>query len=277
MTDFLQEYWPIIQTHTLHYGLNTCKALFVFFIGKFIARILSNLIAKTANRTLKDPMLEKFVINISYALMMVFVIIAAISLLGVQTASLIAILGAAGLAVGLALQGSLSNFAAGIMTIIFRPYRIGDYVNIAGHSGEVEEVDIFTTTLRFPDKTKIIIPNAKAIDDAITNYTDAGIRRVELLVGISYDADIRNAREVILNAIKASEYFIDTPAPSVGVVELADNSVNLTVRPWAKAEKNFAAKSDMLERVKYALDEANIGIPYPQREVHIHSTSQAKE
>ena len=271
MTELFQEYWPTIQTQAIHYGLNACKALLVFLIGKLAARILSRVIGKTANRTLKDPMLEKFVVNISYALMMTFVIIAAISLLGVQTASLIAILGAAGLAIGLALQGSLSNFAAGIMTIVFRPYNIGDYVNIAGHSGEVEDVDMFTTTLRFPDKTKIIIPNAKAIDDAITNYTEAGIRRVELLVGISYDADICHAREVILEAIKASEYFIAEPTPSVGVVELADNSVNLTIRPWAKADKNFAAKSDMLERVKYALDDAKIGIPYPQREVRIHN------
>ncbi|MCL4138012.1 UNVERIFIED_CONTAM: hypothetical protein GTU68_051171 [Idotea baltica] len=157
------------------------------------------------------------------------------------------------------------------MTIIFRPYNVGDVVEIAEKIGQVEEVDVFTTTLRLPDKTKIIIPNGQALDGVIVNFTEAGNRRMDLAVGISYDADIKQAREVILKAVAQSEYVLDNPAPKVGVTELADNSVNLTVRPWAKAADHPAAKLDLLERIKIALDDAEIGIPYPQRDVHIYN------
>jgi len=157
------------------------------------------------------------------------------------------------------------------MAIIFRPYNVGDVVEVAGNTGQVEELDVFTTSLRLPDKTKIIIPNAQALDGPIINYTEAGNRRMDLSVGIAYDADIPKAREVILKAINASDYVLDSPAPSVGVTELADNSVNLTVRPWAKAADHPAATLELLERIKIALDEAEIGIPYPQRDVHIYN------
>jgi len=269
--EYLDTYLPIIQENAISYGLSLVKAIAIFIVGKFVARLLANAIGKAATRTSKDPMLSKFITNIAYALLITFVIIAAISELGVQTASLIAILGAAGLAVGLALQGSLSNFAAGVMTIIFRPYNVGDYVQVAGQLGTVEEVDIFTTSLRLPDKTKIIIPNGQALDDAIINYTEAGDRRMDLAVGISYEANIQHARDVILKTVSESDYVLDTPAPTVGVTELADNSVNLTVRPWAKASDHAAAKLELLERIKIALDEAEIGIPYPQREEHLYN------
>ena len=218
-----------------------------------------------------DKMLTDFVGNILYALMLTFVIIAAISQLGVQTASLVAVLGAAGLAVGLALQGSLANFAAGVMAIIFRPYNTGDVVEVAGQLGQVEKLEIFTTTLRLPDKTKIIIPNGQALDGAITNYTEAGNRRMNLAVGISYDADIQKAREVILAAIAKSSHVLDTPKPDVVVTELADNSVNLAVRPWVPALNHPAATGELLELIKVALDDAGVGIPYPQRDVHIYN------
>ena len=159
------------------------------------------------------------------------------------------------------------------MAIIFRPYNVGDVVQIADHTGQVEELDIFTTTLRLPDKTKIIIPNGQALDGPITNYTEAGDRRMDLSVGIAYDANIQQAREVILTAIKKSHYVLESPAPSVGVTELADNSVNLTVRPWARASDHPAATLELLERIKIALDDAGIGIPFPQRDVHIYNHS----
>ena len=267
----INEFLPVIMENGLVYGLNFIKALAIFLVGKFIIKYIVKIVAKSLEKSGTDPMLSKFISNIVYALMLTFVIIAAISQLGVQTASLVAILGAAGLAVGLALQGSLANFAAGVMTIIFRPYNVGDVVEVAGHTGQVEEVEIFTTTLRLPDKTKIIIPNGQALEGPITNYTEAGDRRMDLAVGISYDADIAQAREVILKAIAESEYVLDSPAASVGVSELADNSVNLTVRPWAKAADHPAATLDLLERIKVALDEAKIGIPYPQRDVHIYN------
>jgi len=267
----INELLPVIMENGLVYGLNFIKALAIFLVGKFIIKYIVKIVAKSLEKSGTDPMLSKFISNIVYALMLTFVIIAAISQLGVQTASLVAILGAAGLAVGLALQGSLANFAAGVMTIIFRPYNVGDVVEVAGHTGQVEEVEIFTTPLRLPDKTKIIIPNGQALEGPITNYTEAGDRRMDLAVGISYDADIAQAREVILKAIAESEYVLDSPAASVGVSELADNSVNLTVRPWAKAADHPAATLDLLERIKVALDEAKIGIPYPQRDVHIYN------
>jgi len=267
----LESYIPMVKEAVMVYGLNFVKAIAIFIIGKFIVNIISKAVGKGVERSGADPMLAKFVTNIIYALMLTFVVIAAISQLGVQTASLVAILGAAGLAVGLALQGSLANFAAGVMTIIFRPYNVGDVVEVAGLTGQVEEVDIFTTTLRLPDKTKIIIPNGQALEGPIINFTEAGNRRMDLAVGISYDADIQQAREVILKAISESDYVLDSPAPSVGVTELADNSVNLTVRPWAKASDHPAATLELLERIKVALDSAGIGIPYPQRDVHIYN------
>jgi len=269
--DQIKSYLPVIQENAMLYGLNFVKAVLIFIVGKFIVNLIAKAVGKGMERSGTDPMLAKFVTNIVYALMLTFVVIAAISQIGVQTASLVAIMGAAGLAIGLALQGSLANFAAGVMTIIFRPYNVGDVVEIAGHTGQVEEVDIFTTTLRLPDKTKIIIPNGQALEGPIVNFTEAGDRRMDLSVGISYDANIEKAREVILAAVSESEYVLESPAPSVGVTELADNSVNLTVRPWAKAANHPAATLDLLERIKVALDKAEIGIPYPQRDVHIYN------
>ncbi|MBX2848604.1 MAG: mechanosensitive ion channel [Acidiferrobacterales bacterium] len=269
--EYIVEYLPAIKENAMIYGVNFLKAIAIFIIGKFIVKLISKGIGKAIDRSGTDPMLSKFVTNITYALMLVFVIIAAISQLGVQTASLVAILGAAGLAVGLALQGSLSNFAAGVMAVMFRPYNVGDVVEVAGQTGQVEEVEIFTTTLRLPDKTKIIIPNGQALESPIINFTEAGNRRMDLAVGIAYDANIQQARDVILKAISASDYVLDNPAPAVGVTELADNSVNLTVRPWAKASDHPAATLDLLERIKVALDDAGIGIPYPQRDVHVYN------
>jgi small conductance mechanosensitive channel len=268
--EYINKYLPMIQEDTLAYGSNFLKALIIFYVGRIVVNWVAKLVARGVEKSGADPMLGKFVENIVYALMLIFVIIAAISQLGVQTASLVAVLGAAGLAIALALQGSLANFAAGVMAIVFRPYNVGDVVEMAGHTGQVEELDIFTTTLRLPDKTKIIIPNGQALDGPIINYTDAGDRRMDLSVGISYDANIQQARDVILSAITASDYVLDAPAPSVGVTELADNSINLTVRPWAKASDHPAATLELLERIKVALDAAGIGIPYPQRDVHIY-------
>lgn len=268
--EYVNKYLPMIQENAIAYGSNFIKALLIFYIGRMIVNWIAKLIARGVTKSDADPMLGKFVQNIVYALMLTFVIIAAISQLGVQTASLVAILGAAGLAIGLALQGSLANFAAGVMAIVFRPYNVGDVVQIADHTGQVEELDIFTTTLRLPDKTKIIIPNGQALEGPIINYTDAPDRRMDLSVGISYDADIQHAREVILEAIAKSDYVLETPAASVGVTELADNSINLTVRPWAKASDHPAATLELLERIKNALDMADISIPYPQRDVHLY-------
>lgn len=154
--------------------------------------------------------------------------------------------------------------------IIFRPYKLGDLVQVAGTEGFVEEVDVFTTTLRLPDKTKIIIPNGQIMNDQITNYTESEDRRLDLIVGIGYDDDIDKARDVLLSAVKESEYVLDEPAPAVSVAELGDSSVNLAVRPWVKSAKYAPASHEVTERVKKALDQAGISIPFPQRDVHVY-------
>lgn len=265
-----EELLPRIQEIGLEYGVLALKAVAIFIIGRFVAKILASVADRLMKRSAMDDMLRKFLRNIIYAVLLTFVIIAAIGALGIQTASLVAIIGAAGLAIGLALQGSLANFAAGVLMIIFRPYKLGDLVQVAGTEGFVEEVDVFTTTLRLPDKTKIIIPNGQIMNDQITNYTESEDRRLDLIVGIGYEDDIDRARDVILAAVKESEYVLDQPAPGVSVAELGDSSVNLAVRPWVKSAKYAPASHEVTERVKKALDRAGISIPFPQRDVHIH-------
>lgn len=266
-----QEWIPKIQEVAIQYGTLALQALVIFIIGRWIAKALTSLSRTLMKRSGMDDMLRKFVGNIVYALLMTFVIIATIGKLGIQTASLVAVIGAAGLAVGLALQGSLANFAAGVLMIIFRPYKITDLVEVGGDGTEgfVEEVDIFTTVLRLPDQTKIIVPNGQVMSNKITNYTDAKVRRMELSVGIAYNEDIDQARDAIMKTIVQSEYVVADPAPQVTVAELADSSVNLAVRPWVHSDKYAPASHELNERVKKALDAAGISIPFPQRDLHI--------
>ncbi len=264
-----EEWLPKFQAFGIEYGLLALKALAIFVIGRLVAKLLTSIADRVMKRGSMDNMLRKFLRNILYAVLLTFVVIASISALGIQTASLVAVIGAAGLAIGLALQGSLANFAAGVLMIIFRPYKLGDLVNVAGTEGFVEVVDVFTTVLRLPDKTKIIIPNGQIMSDKIINYTEADKRRMELLVGIGYNDDIDKARDVIMSAIKESDYVLDDPAPAVTVAELGDNSVNLAVRPWVESATYAPASHEITERVKKALDKAGINIPYPQRDVHI--------
>ncbi len=266
-----EELLPTLQALGVEYGLLFLKAVAIFVIGRWIAKLLANVANRLMKRSGMDDMLRKFIRNIVYALLLVFVVIAAIGALGIQTASLVAVIGAAGLAIGLALQGSLANFAAGVLMIIFRPYKLGDLVQVAGTAGFVEEVDVFTTTLRLPDKTKIIIPNGQIMSDQIINYTEAEDRRLDLVVGIGYEDDIDKAREVLLAAVKESEYVLDEPAPAVSVAGLGDSSVNLAVRPWVKSAKYAPASHEVTERIKKALDANGISIPFPQRDVHVYN------
>jgi small conductance mechanosensitive channel len=269
-----EELLPKIQEFSITYGLVVLKAILIFYVGKIAARIIVGIADRVMKRSNMDDMLRKFIRNIAFAILMVFVIIAAISSLGIQTASLVAVLGAAGLAIGLALQGSLSNFAAGVLMILFRPYKLGDLVDVADTLGFVEEVDVFTTTLRTPDKTKIIIPNGQIMDGKITNFTDSEVRRLDLEVGIGYDDDIDRAKAVLLDAMKESDYCLDDPAPKVTVSSLGDSSVNLAVRPWIKSSTYAPASHEMTERIKKTLDAAGISIPYPQRDVHVYKVGE---
>ncbi len=202
-----------------------------------------------------------------------FVAIAALSRLGVETTSLVAVIGAAGLAVGLALQGSLSNFAAGVLLIIFKPFRVGDFVEVAGAKGMVQEIQIFTTVLHSPDNVRIIIPNSQVTGANIINYTANDRRRVDLVIGISYGDDIAKAKQVITSVLLSDKRVMRDPAPVVAVLGLGDSSVNIAVRPWVKADDYWPTYFDLTENIKVSLEQNGLTIPFPQRDIHIRTGS----
>jgi small conductance mechanosensitive channel len=222
-----------------------------------------------------DPTLQTFVGNMVYYALLTFVILAALSQIGIQTTSFIAVIGAAGLAVGLALQGSLANFAAGFLLIMFRPFKVGDFIEGAGVMGTVESLQIFTTQLRTPDNKKIIIPNASLTGDNIVNWSATGTRRVDMVFGIGYDDDIDRAKQVINEIIAADERILKDPKPQVAVSELADSSVNFVARPWVKTGDYWSVFFDTTEAVKKRFDAEGISIPYPQSDVHVYQQTVA--
>jgi small conductance mechanosensitive channel len=252
------------------YGLKILAAIAILIIGRWVAKWLRRLVERLLQKGKTDPIIIGFVSSIAYVGIMVFVVIAALGQLGIQTTSFIAILGAAGLAIGLALQGSLANFAAGFLMIIFRPFKVGDFIEGAGVAGTVDSIQIFTTTMKTPDNKIIIVPNAKLSGDNITNYSTQETRRVDLTVGASYEADIKHVRQVLEGIIADEARILAEPAPFIGVAELADNSVNFVVRVWTKSADYWGVHFDMTEQVKLRFDQEGIGIPYPQRDVHVY-------
>lgn len=258
------------------YGLKLLAAIAIFIIGRWVSKLVRKLIERLMVKSGVDQTLVSFTGNLAFVAMLAFVIIAALGQLGIQTTSFIAILGAAGLAVGLALQGSLSNFAAGFLMIIFRPFKVGDFIEAAGTAGTVEEIQIFTTQLKTPDNKTIIIPNSSLTADNIVNWSVKGTRRVDLTMGIGYDDDIDQARQVMTDIMAADERILKDPAPQISVAELADSSVNFTVRPWAAAADYWGVYFDLTEQFKKAFDKAGISIPYPQSDVHMyqHTTEE---
>ncbi|WP_078118954.1 mechanosensitive ion channel family protein [Thiosocius teredinicola] len=252
------------------YGLKILAALAILLIGRIAAKWIKSIVERTMTRGKTDPMIIGFVGSIVFVGVMVFVVLAALSQLGIQTTSFIAVLGAAGLAIGLALQGSLSNFAAGFLLIIFRPFKVGDFIEGGGTSGIVENIQIFTTTLRTGDNKTVIVPNAKLLDDNIVNYSTKPTRRVDLTVGVAYDADLAEVKKILADIAAKDGRVKADPAPLIAVSELADNSVNLVMRMWADTSDYWGVYFDTTEAVKLRLDEAGIGIPYPQRDVHLY-------
>jgi small conductance mechanosensitive channel len=222
------------------------------------------------NKRQVDPTVISFVANLTYIALLVFVVLAALGQLGIQTTSFIAVIGAAGLAIGLALQGSLANFAAGFLMIIFRPFKVGDYIEGAGTAGTVEAIQIFTTQLRTPDNKTVIIPNGSLTSDNITNWSVKGTRRVDLVMGIGYEDDIDKAKSIMGDILAKDERVLKDPPPQIAVVELADSSVNFVVRPWVKAEHYWAVHFDTTEAIKKSFDAQGISIPFPQRDVHMY-------
>ncbi len=262
-----------IQDLLTVYGLKVIAALAIFVIGKVIAKMIKSGIAKAMTKTKSDPILISFTSNMVYAGLLAFIIIAALGQLGIQTTSFIAILGAAGLAVGLALQGSLSNFAAGVLMIIFRPFKQGDFIEGAGVSGVVEEVHIFNTIMRTGDNKTIIIPNAGLMNGNIINYSSKPTRRLDLVIGIGYDDDIKKAKNILSELMQQESRILKDPAPTLGLLELADSSVNFAVRPWVKSADYWGVHFDLLESIKLRFDKEGISIPYPQQDIHIHGSA----
>jgi len=255
------------------WAINIFFALAIFVIGRWAIRIIVKLLHTGLERAKVDAILVNFILAITRTVLLLFVVIAALNRLGVDTTSLIALLGAAGLAVGLALQKSLQNFAAGVLLIIFRPFKTGDYVEAGGTSGVVESIGIFTTTLRTGDNREVIVPNGSIYNDTITNYSARDTRRIDMVFGIGYDDDIRKAKEILLRLLEEDDRVLEDPEPLVAVAELADSSVNFNVRPWVKSSDYWAVRYDLTERVKLAFDEADISIPYPQMDVHLEGAA----
>jgi small conductance mechanosensitive channel len=262
----LARVWELITL----YGLKIIAAAVILIAGRWVALGVRGLVKRVMSRSKMDETITRFVGNLTYIALLAFVVLAALSQLGIQTTSFIAVLGAAGLAVGLALQGALSNFAAGFLMIIFKPFRIGDYIEGGGVAGTVEEIEIFTTTLKTPDNKTVIVPNAKMTSDNIINWTVKGTRRVDLVIGIGYNDDIDKAKQVMADVLAKDGRILKEPAPQIAMVELADSSVNFVVRPWVKASDYWGVYSDFLENIKKAFDANSVTIPYPQRDVHVY-------
>jgi small conductance mechanosensitive channel len=251
------------------YGLKAIFAVIIFFLGRYFANVAKNVTTKLLTKRKVDQTVVSFVANLIWTLVFVFAIIATLGQMGVQTASLVALIGAAGLAVGLALQGSLSNFASGVLMVIFRPCRVGDYVEAAGIAGVVDEISIFSTKLKTGDNKLIIAPNSAMMNGTIVNYSALDKRRIDLVIGVSYSADIALTKKVITDVLDAHTSVLKDPAYTVALSELANSSINFVVRPWVNTADYWPVRFELLEQIKIALDDANIEIPFPQMDVHV--------
>ncbi len=264
----------MMDTYVIPWGINIVMAILIYIVGKIVVGIIVNLFGKVMKRSKYDDMLVNFIKAILNAILMLFVIIASLNELGVDTTSLVAILGAAGLAIGLSLQGSLQNFAAGVMLLVFRPFKAGDFVEAGGAAGVVKSISIFTTIMTSGDNKEIIVPNGQIYSGTITNYSAKETRRVDMIVGIGYDADLKRAKEVLKELAAADPRILQDPAPTIAVAELADSSVNFVVRPWVKSADFWGVKFDFTEAVKLRFDQEGISIPFPQMDVHLHKDAE---
>jgi len=258
----------LIETYVLPWGINIVMALAIFIIGKIVVNMVVNFAKKLMTKGKVDVILINFISSIVKTILLLFVVIASLNQLGVNTTSLIALIGAAGLAIGLALQGTLQNLASGVMLIVFRPFDAGHFVEAAGVSGVIEEIGIFTTTMRTGDNREIIIPNGEIFGGTITNYSKRSTRRVDMVFGIGYDDDIKKAKEIMTRVLAEDDRILKDPAPLVAVAELADSSVNFNVRPWCATAEYWNVYFDTHEKIKLAFDAEGISIPYPQMDIH---------
>lgn len=258
----------LIYEYAIPYGTKIVVAILIYYLGKLLSRSLSKLMGRIAFRSTKDEMLQGFVVSICYFLFLLITIIAALSQLGINTASLVALIGAAGLAVGLALQNSLQNFAAGVMIFLFKPFNKGDYIEAGGAAGTVRQIGLLMLELRSGDNKSVLVPNGKIFADKITNYSKNMTRRIDLIFDIAYEADINQAKQIIANCLAQDERILANPAPLIAVGALATSSVQLFVRPWVKTGDYSAVSFQIMEQVKLEFDKANIAIPYEQMDIH---------
>jgi small conductance mechanosensitive channel len=259
----------LITDWTTLYAVKIVAAILILLIGKWLAKKIAKFATKLFEKNQVDITLVRFFENLIYYSLLVLVIISAAGQLGINTTSFLTIVGAAGLAVGLALKDSLSNIASGVMLIMFRPYKIGDFVTAGGVSGTVANIALFNTILTTPDNQKVIIPNSSVTGSVITNVTANDTRRVDLTIGIGYDDDIKKAKNILETIIKEDTRILETPATKIAVSELADSSVNFVVRPWVKTSEYWDVHFDLTEKIKLTFDKEGISIPYPQQDVHI--------
>ncbi len=263
----------MVDIYVVPWSINIALAIVIFIVGRLVAKGLVKVIERLLRNAKVDAMLIDFIGSIAKAVLLLFVIIASLDKLGVDTTSLIAMLGAAGLAVGLALQGSLQNFAAGVMLIIFRPFKIGDFVEAGGTTGTVEKITIFNTIILSPDNREVIVPNGAVYGGTITNLSARDTRRIDMVFGIGYGDDIKKAKEILMQAMESDERILKDPAPVVALAELGDSSVNFMVRPWVKGADYWDVKFDLTEHIKLTFDENGISIPFPQMDVHTHQAA----
>jgi small conductance mechanosensitive channel len=272
--DEYEKYWEMLIQYGTDYGLKIIGAILIFLIGKWVARRLTNVTQKVMQKAEVDPTLLRFAENLVYMLLMVVVVLAALNTLGVQTTSFVAILGAAGLAIGLALQGTLGNVGSGVLLVMFRPFQVGDFVNAGGEAGSVEAISLFATTLKTPDNKVIIIPNSAVTGGNITNFSAKETRRVDLIFGIGYGDDLKAAKNILREIIDSDKRVLREPEPFLAVSELAESSVNFVMRLWVKREDYWDVHFDTIEKVKLTFDEKGISIPYPQMDVHLDKPEQ---
>ncbi len=267
----------LINTYLIPWGINIGLALLIFIVGRIAVSIIIGIVRKLLTKAELDKILVGFITAIINWILLLVVIIAALNRLGINTTSLIAIIGAAGLAIGLSMKDSLQNFAAGVMIIIFKPFKEGDFVEAGGTYGSVKQINIFSSTFLTPDNKQVIVPNGVIYSGVITNYSATGTRRIDMVFGISYDDDIATAKGIIEEILKSENRILNTPVYDLVVGELADSSVNIYVRPWVSSSNYWPVKFDLTEKIKLEFDKNGISIPYPQMDVHTYRAEQKEE
>ena len=267
----IEYYWHMLENYIVGYAPKLLLAIITLIVGLWLIKKISGLLNKALKKKETDESLSKFLVSLVAILLKVLLIISVISMVGIETTSFVAILAAAGFAIGMALQGSLGNFAGGVLILLFKPFKVGDVIDAQGYLGSVNTIGIFSTILKTPDNRTIFLPNGPLAGGAITNLSTEALRRVDMTFGIGYEDDIAKAKELINSIIEKDSRILKEPAPMIAVSELADSSVNFVVRAWCESSNYWGIFFDMQETIKVEFDKAKISIPYPQTDVHVHN------